>query len=109
MTGDMHPQVAAVLRQAQQLQSIMDDQLHKMKTETFSATDESETVEVTLDGHHRLAGVFIEDGLLRLGAGAVSQRLNEALQKATEAATESIEADREHIDALVRELTDRQP
>lgn len=105
MSEDMHPQVAAVLQQAQRLQSIMDDQLHKMNNETFSATDESETVEVTLDGHHHLTGVFIEDGLLRLGAHTVEQRLNEALQTATQAATESIEADRERIDALVAELT----
>ncbi|MBS1693724.1 MAG: YbaB/EbfC family nucleoid-associated protein [Actinobacteria bacterium] len=105
MSEDMHPQVAAVLQQAQRLQSIMDDQLHKMNNETFSATDESETVEVTLDGHHHLTGVFIEDGLLRLGAHTVEQRLNEALQNATQAATESIEADRERIDALVAELT----
>ena len=105
MSEDMHPQVAAVLQQAQRLQSIMDDQLHKMNNETFSATDESETVEVTLDGHHHLTGVFIEDGLLRLGAHTVEQRLNEALQNATQAATDSIEADRERIDALVAELT----
>ena len=46
----MHPQVAAVLKQAQRLQSIVDDQLHKMNSETFTATDEAETVEVTLTG-----------------------------------------------------------
>jgi len=101
----MHPQVAAVLAQAQRLQSIMDDQLHKMSSEVFTATDESETVEVTLNGHQHLTGVFIEDGLLRRGAHTVEQRLNEALQHATAAATESIEADRERIDNLVAELT----
>jgi DNA-binding protein YbaB len=105
VTDDVHPQVAAVLQQAQRLQSVMDEQLHKMNSETFTATDESETVEVTLNGHHWLTGVFIEDGLLRLGAGTVERRLNEALQKATAAATESIEADRERIDALVAEIT----
>ena len=36
----MHPEVAAVLRQAQQLQSLMDEQLHKMNTQTFTASDE---------------------------------------------------------------------
>lgn len=106
MTDDMHPQVAAVLAQAQRLQSIMDDQLFKMSHETFTAADDSETVEVTLNGHHHLTAVFIEDGLLRLGARAVEQRLNDALQKATAAATESIEADRERIDELVAEITD---
>nr|WP_322788821.1 YbaB/EbfC family nucleoid-associated protein [Mycolicibacterium rutilum] len=106
MSDDMHPDVAAALRQAQRLQSIMDDQLHRMNTQTFTATDESETVEVTLDGHHHLTGAVIEDGLLRLGAETVQQRLNEALQNAMAAATESIEADRERIDAAVAQITD---
>lgn len=105
MTEEMHPQVAAVLRQAQRLQSLMDDQLHKMNTETFTATDEEHSVEVTLNGHHHLTDVYIKDGLLRLGAQTVEQRLNEAIQKATAAATASIEADRERLDAMVAELT----
>lgn len=101
----MHPEVAAVLRQAQRLQSIMDEQLYKMNSETFVATDETGTVEVTLNGHHHLTGVHLEPGLLRLGAETVEQRLNEALLNATAAASESIEADRERIDSLVAELT----
>lgn len=106
MTGDIHPQVAAVLAQAQQLQSIMDEQLHKMKHQTFTASDETETVEVTLDGHQQLTSVRIEDGLLRQGVHVVEHRLNEALQNATEAASAAIEADRERIDAQVAELTE---
>lgn len=78
MTDDMHPDVAAVLKQAQRLQSIVDDQLHKMSNEPFTATDESETVEVTLNGHHYLTAAFIADGLLRLGARTVQQRITEA-------------------------------
>ena len=38
MTEDMHPEVAAVLRQAQRLQALMDDQLAKMEGEAFTAT-----------------------------------------------------------------------
>ncbi|KUH94546.1 DNA-binding protein [Mycobacterium sp. IS-3022] len=102
----MHPEVAAVLQQAQRLQSIMDDQLHRMSTQTFTAADETETVEVTLNGHHHLTGAFIEDGLLRLGVETVQQRLNEALQNANAAASASIETDRERIDAAVAEITD---
>lgn len=105
MTDDVHPQVAAVLRTAQQLQSLLDDQLHKMSNESFTGTDETNTVEVTLNGHHHLTSVYIEDGLLRLGAATVEQRLNEALQKATAAATASIEADRERLDEMVARLT----
>ncbi len=105
MTDDMHPEVAAVLKQAQRLQALMDEQLNKMDSESFTATDESETVEVTLNGHHWLKDVFIEDGLLRLGANTVEQRLNEALQNATADATASINADRERLDAVVAEIT----
>jgi DNA-binding protein YbaB len=101
----MHPEVAAVLKQAQRLQALMDEQLSKMDSESFTATDESETVEVTLNGHHWLKDVFIEDGLLRLGANTVEQRLNEALQNATADATASIDADRERLDAVVAEIT----
>lgn len=106
MTGEMHPQVAAVLAQAQQLQSIMDEQLHKMNSQTFTASDVTESVAVTLDGHQQLTEVYIEDGLLRQGADVVEHRLNEALQNATEAAAAAIEADRERIDAQVAQLTE---
>ena len=105
MSDDMHPEVAAVLRQAQRLQSLMDEQLAKMNTETFTATDESETVEVTLNGHHWLTDVFIEDGVLRLGAEVVQNRVNEALRKASARAAESITTDRERLDAAIAEIT----
>ncbi|BBX32975.1 hypothetical protein MMAG44476_07841 [Mycolicibacterium mageritense DSM 44476 = CIP 104973] len=105
MSGEIHPQVAAVLRKAQRLQSAMDDQLHKMDTASFTASDEAQTVEVTVNGHHQLKSVYIEDGLLRLGAQTVGQRLNEALQKASAAATASIELDREKLDELAAEIT----
>ena len=101
----MHPDVAAVLQQAERLQSLMDEQLHKMNNQTFTATDDAETVVVTLNGHHHLTGTFIADGLLRLGAEAVETRLKQPLQKATDAATKSIELDRDRIDAAVAEIT----
>lgn len=113
MTDDMHPEVAAVIRQARRLQSLMDEQLDKMATESFTGADEEETVEVTLNGHQWLKDVYIQDGLLRLGAETVEQRVNEALQRASADATASIDADRERLDAVVAEITaeiaDRQP
>jgi DNA-binding protein YbaB len=105
VTDDMHPEVAAVLKQARRLQSLMDEQLDKMASESFTASDEGETVEVTLNGHHWLKDVYIQDGLLRLGAEVVEQRVNEALQKASADATASIDADRERLDAVVAEIT----
>ncbi len=109
MTDEMHPQVAAVLQQAQQLQSIMDEQLHRMESQTFTAADESGTVEVTLDGHHQLKAVVLADGLMRLGVEEVQQRINEALRNATAAASTAIDADRERIDAAVAEITANPP
>ncbi|WP_024448817.1 YbaB/EbfC family nucleoid-associated protein [Mycolicibacterium iranicum] len=113
MSDDMHPEVAAVIRQARRLQSLMDEQLDKMATESFTGADEEETVEVTLNGHQWLKDVYIQDGLLRLGAETVEQRVNEALQRASADATASIDADRERLDAVVAEITaeiaDRQP
>ena len=109
MTDGMHPEVSAVLQKAQQLQALMDDQLHKMNTETFTAADETNTVEVTLNGHHWLTDLFIEDGLLRLGADTVEARINEALGNATAKATESIDADRARLNELVAEITASNP
>ena len=105
MTDDMHPEVAAVLRQARRLQSLMDEQLDKMATASFIASDEHDTVEVTLNGHQWLKDVYIQDGLLRLGAEEVEHRVNEALHKASAEASASIDADRERIDAVVAEIT----
>ena len=105
MTDDMHPEVAAILKQARRLQSLMDEQLDKMASESFTASDEGETVEVTLNGHHWLKDVYIQDGLLRLGAETVEHRVNEALQKASAEVTASIDADRERLDAVVAEIT----
>ncbi len=49
--------------------------------------------------------MFIEEGLLRLGADTVAARVNEALQNAGASASLSIEADRERIDSAVAEIT----
>ena len=106
MTDDnLHPEVAAVLQQARRLQSLMDEQLDKMANDSFIGSDEGETVEVTLNGHHWLKDVYIQDGRLRLGAETVEGRVNEALQNASAVASETIDADRERIDAVVAEIT----
>jgi DNA-binding protein YbaB len=105
VTDDMHPEVAAVLRQARRLQALMDEQLDKMATSSFTASDENDTVEVTLNGHQWLKDVYIQDGLLRLGAEEVEHRVNEALHKASAEASAAIDADRERIDAVVAEIT----
>jgi DNA-binding protein YbaB len=105
LPADTHPAVAAVIAQAHRLQQVLDAQLYKMKTEMFTGTDESETVEVTLDGHHNLVDVFVEDGLLRRGVETVQTRLHEALAKATADASASIASDNVRINAEVADIT----
>ncbi len=102
---EVDPTVAAVIGQAQRLQQVLDDQLYKMKTESFTATDESGTVSVTLDGYHQLTDVFIEDGSLRQGAQVVQQRLNEALSKAKAEAEGSINDDHSRLNAVIAEIS----
>ncbi|MGF2944347.1 YbaB/EbfC family nucleoid-associated protein [Mycobacterium sp. Lab-001] len=97
MSPDTHPQVDQVLRMAEQIQSVIDEQAHKLKTESFCGADEADTVRVTLDGRLRLTGLDIEPGLLRLGAGAVERRVNEAMRNAQAVVTEAGDAERERI------------
>lgn len=97
MTIEMHPQVAEALRQAQRFQSALEDQQYRTNTESFSATDESETVEATLNARLCLTGLHIEDGVLRLGADTVEQRINEAIASAQAAATAAIDAEHERL------------
>lgn len=53
----------------------------------FRGTDEAHTVAVTVDARQRLTGLQIKDGLLRLGADTVAQRINEAILEAQADAT----------------------
>lgn len=101
MTVEMHPQVAEALRHAQQIQSALEDQQHRTNTESFTATDESETVEVTLNARLCLTDLHIEDGLLRLGADTVEQRINEAVANAQATATAAIDAEHERLIEMV--------
>jgi ESX secretion-associated protein EspL len=86
----------ALLRQADRLQSALDDYQH-LETTFFSGADEAKTVRVTVDGGKRLADLYIEEGLLRLGSETVQQRLNEALLNANAAATGAVGAEQEKL------------
>jgi len=102
MTTEMHPQVVEALRQAQQMRSAIDHQTHRRDTESFTGTDESKTVEVSVNGRLYLTGLHIEDGLLRLGAETVEQRINEAVSNARATASAGTDAEYEQLmDTLV--------
>lgn len=100
---EMHPQVAEALQQAQRFQSALEDQINRTARETFTGTDEAKTVTVTLDGDQAVKSVDIQEGLLRLGADTVEQRINEAIQNAVAAATGAGQAEYEQ---LLESLTD---
>jgi len=94
MKPEMHQHIADALRHGQQqIQSLLDQHMHQLKTESCTGTDEAKTVSVTLDARQRLKDVHIQDGLLRLGIETVAHRINEAIRdaQATLAATNGAE------------------
>lgn len=101
MTSQTDPQVAEALQQTQLFISALEDDKYRTSTESFTATDESETVKVTVNGDRWLTGLYIEHGLLRLGAETVKQRINEALLKAQTAATAGAEDEEEQLEAAL--------
>jgi len=106
-TQDQHPQVAEALEQLKRFNSALEDQMYQANIESFTGTDEAETVNVTIDGRHALTGLFIEDGLLRLGAQTVEERLNEALRNAQAAATSAITAHQQQVFASLLDMTEQ--
>ena len=98
--GDM-PDMDSALRQVQAAQSSLEDFMHGMNTGTFTGSDGGRTVEVTINGRLWLTDVYIEDGLLRLGAETVAARLNEAVGNAQATATASVEAQHEQLIATL--------
>lgn len=104
---DMHPEVAAILREAKRLEDVLEERLHQMRTGRFTASDAARTVEVTLDGQYRLLDVFIAEGALRNGIRAVEAAVNEALVKANGAVDASALAGSARINAVIAEITGR--
>jgi DNA-binding protein YbaB len=88
---------------------LLEGVVEKKSNGSFSAKDETETVEVTLNGELVVSQVYIEDGLLRLGAEVVQDRINEAIMKATVEATAVNAANNEAtIDAMSKMLDSMQ-
>jgi DNA-binding protein YbaB len=87
-----HPQATAALDEMKKFNDLLEGTLKNRSTGSFSAKDETETVEVAVNGNQLLTQVYIEDGLLRLGAETVEDRLNDALIRAQAQATASNQA-----------------
>ncbi|PRI15474.1 hypothetical protein B2J96_12290 [Mycobacterium shigaense] len=71
---------------------VLEGALKAKGTGSFTAKDDTETVEVVTNGDMCITQVCIEDGLLRLGADKVEDRINEALSRAQAKATAANEA-----------------
>jgi hypothetical protein len=56
--------------------------LHVLSQLTATAADETNTATITLNHNGRIEDVWMQPGCKHLGAGIISQRLNEALQTA---------------------------
>ena len=93
--------MADILNQLERLNQILEDQLRSMRAQSFAGRDGAGTVDVTLDGQFKLVGLEIQDGLLRLGAEEVEQRINEALLNArANAFDEDSDQQTQFMDAL---------
>jgi DNA-binding protein YbaB len=87
-----HPQAAAALDEFKKFSDVLEDTLKQKGTGSFTAVDQTETVEVVINGDRCLTHLHIEDGLMRLGAETVQERINEALTKASADASEKLDA-----------------
>ena len=97
MNPEMHPDVADMLQASQQMQQLADEHMHKLNTQSFKGTDETKTVEVTINAHRWLTDLYIKDGLLRLGTETVAQRINEAINNALASANAAREGDQQQF------------
>ncbi|MEM6107692.1 YbaB/EbfC family nucleoid-associated protein [Mycobacterium sp. 050272] len=101
---------AALTDTQQQLErsiSAVEDERYRANTQTFTATDEAATVEVVVNGHGWLTGLYIEPGLLRLGVEMVRQRILQALYTAQAAASEAGEVAAEQLHQTLAAALDK--
>jgi DNA-binding protein YbaB len=102
-----HPEAAETLKHFQRFASLLEEQMQQTESESFTGKDEEETVQATINGASRcLTGLYIEEGLLRLGAETVEERINEAVQNAQLAASEVLAGQQQHLLASLLELND---
>lgn len=99
-----HVQASAAMDEFKKFNSILEDQIQRTVNGNFTATDETGTVNVIINGDQALTGLWIEDGLLRLGAQTVEQRINEALLKAQAEAMGKLEAEQELLVGAITEM-----
>jgi DNA-binding protein YbaB len=105
MTMDSEHDLDVVLEQAQQFMSALEDQKHRMNTQSFTGTDETGTVHVVVNERCWLTDLRIEHGLLRLGAQTVQQRFTEALHIARAEATAAAEDELRQLEETLSSIS----
>lgn len=100
-----HPQVAETLEQLKRFNTLLEDQMTQSDAGSFTATDEEKTVTATINGHRLLTALSIEEGMMRLGAESVEQRINEAIANAQAKATAAIAGEQQQMIASLIEVT----
>lgn len=104
MTLEMDPRAAAAMQQATLFSSLLDQQLRRINTASVNASDEAKTVTVTIDGHQCLTGLHFEEGVLRLGADEVSNRINEAIETAKAVLSTQLEVEQNQLLASLADI-----
>lgn len=92
MEFEPHPQATQVMDEFKKFSDVLEGAMKQQGGGSFAGTDEAETVEVVINGAKVITQLYIEDGLLRLGAETVEQRINEALRNANAEAAASLDA-----------------
>lgn len=104
-TEAQHPQASEALEQLKKMTTLLEDQMALSDGGSYTAKDESETVTATINGHRVLTRISIEEGLLRLGAATVQERINEAIDNAQAEATIAIQGQQQNMVASLLEMT----
>lgn len=100
-----HPVVAETMKHMQEFMKVLDGVKSQFESETFTGTDEDQTVEATVDSRHWLVRLDIEDGLLRHGTEEVNDRINAAIRNAHGAATADSEAQQAKLFSTLTQIT----
>ena len=100
-----HPVVTEYLNLADAVTAEFDHYIHLLSTLTTTASDDTNTVAVTIDPNGAITDIWIKPGAKHLGAETINKRLNQALNKATTTVTDAkaaIDADHDHEMAAFR-------
>jgi DNA-binding protein YbaB len=101
LSSPQRPEIARKFRELDGVRALLDDQLARMHAESFVATDEAGTVEVTVNGIQRLVDLRFDPRILNLGAQEATARINEALHAATQFARDCVAADVDELKSRV--------